>query len=529
MKLRHAIALISVIWAALYLPFLGSHEIRGEEPRRILPARTMLQTGDFIVPRVGGEVYSRKPPLINWTIAGMFALTGDSVWSARFPSILWILAFALVAAWALRDQFGVWRAAMAGLFFLTAFGVLDKGRMAEIEAMFVAQTGIAFLLWLRWWTQGRRWLAYTAPWLLLGLGLLAKGPVHLIFFYPIVLATLWKAGRLREALHPAHFCGLLLMAAVFAPWAILNQNAVGSAEETSGVWIQQFMARLTLDDVDFGAWLLRPLEMAKDFLPWTVLLIWAWKIAKLEPRNSRKNWDFAMGGARFGIVFGFALICLAPKGEARYVMPVFPIAAVVLTDLLGRVGHSRLSRLEERWRRGNMVAAGVLSLVAILAIWLVPRFGPAASVWLAGCAAGLALATLAIALRRKNWHPLIGTSFVLAASIFLFFVHATPLEAENAKYRPLARDLEAKLGDDDGLLAFYDPGNLRFLVYVRHPYVEAARVAHMPENPRFLAVRPKDLKQPKIQRYLEPFQTRQIADFEWERKQFVLLRLAPAP
>ncbi|MEM1297007.1 MAG: glycosyltransferase family 39 protein, partial [Verrucomicrobiota bacterium] len=153
MRLWHAIALVTVLWFAMYVPYLGSHEIRGEEPRRILPARTMLQNGDFVVPRVGGEVYSRKPPLINWSIAAAFVITGDKVWSARVPSILWLLAFSVITVIALQKQFGVWRATMVALLFLSCFGVLDKGRMAEIEAMYVAQTGIAFVLWLRWWAD----------------------------------------------------------------------------------------------------------------------------------------------------------------------------------------------------------------------------------------------------------------------------------------------------------------------------------------------------------------------------------------
>ena len=39
-----------LVWAAIYLPGLGSLEIRGEEGRRILPAVTMLQTGNYLVP-----------------------------------------------------------------------------------------------------------------------------------------------------------------------------------------------------------------------------------------------------------------------------------------------------------------------------------------------------------------------------------------------------------------------------------------------------------------------------------------------
>ncbi len=37
----------------------------------------MLQTGNYLVPQVGGETYFRKPPLINWLVAASFKIFGD--------------------------------------------------------------------------------------------------------------------------------------------------------------------------------------------------------------------------------------------------------------------------------------------------------------------------------------------------------------------------------------------------------------------------------------------------------------------
>src|SRR5438105_902977 len=93
---RHRTHIVLLVWAAIYLPGLGSLEIKGEEGRRILPAVTMLQTGNYLVPHVGSEPYFRKPPLVNWIVAASFKLTGvRSEWTARLPSALAILAVAL--------------------------------------------------------------------------------------------------------------------------------------------------------------------------------------------------------------------------------------------------------------------------------------------------------------------------------------------------------------------------------------------------------------------------------------------------
>src|SRR5438874_2567703 len=87
--------LVAVCWAAIYLPALGSLEIKGEEGRRILPAITMLETGNWLVPHVGSEPYYRKPPLVNWLVAFSFCITGHrNEWTARLPSVLAVLAVA---------------------------------------------------------------------------------------------------------------------------------------------------------------------------------------------------------------------------------------------------------------------------------------------------------------------------------------------------------------------------------------------------------------------------------------------------
>jgi 4-amino-4-deoxy-L-arabinose transferase-like glycosyltransferase len=59
-----AIVLVLVVWAVIYLPRLGSLEIKSEEGRRILPAVTMLETGNYIVPA------GRKRAVFPQTSAG---------------------------------------------------------------------------------------------------------------------------------------------------------------------------------------------------------------------------------------------------------------------------------------------------------------------------------------------------------------------------------------------------------------------------------------------------------------------------
>src|SRR5207248_5251975 len=124
--------LVIACWAAIYLPGLGSLEIKGEEGRRILPAVTMLETGNYLVPQAGSEPYFRKPPLVNWLVATSFKLIGvRNEWTARLPSVLCVLLVALAFSTVARSSLGPNGSLFAALIWLANAGMIEKGRFIE--------------------------------------------------------------------------------------------------------------------------------------------------------------------------------------------------------------------------------------------------------------------------------------------------------------------------------------------------------------------------------------------------------------
>src|SRR5215467_6594865 len=201
-----AIAIVLLAWAVIYLPALGSIAIRGEEGRRILPGIRMLETGNYLVPQIGSYPYYRKPPLVNWLVAGSFRIFGvRNEWTARLPSALAMLAVAIAFVKVARPRLGPKGSIVAALVWMTNIGMIEKGRLIEIEALYVSLSGLAIIFWLSFWVQKRSpWLIWLPASVFLGLGLLAKGPVHLVFFYGIVGAALAYSKDWRLLVHPAH-------------------------------------------------------------------------------------------------------------------------------------------------------------------------------------------------------------------------------------------------------------------------------------------------------------------------------------
>ncbi|MGZ5537472.1 MAG: ArnT family glycosyltransferase, partial [Chthoniobacterales bacterium] len=91
------ILIVVLLWAVIYLSWLGTSGLRSEEGHRVLPAIEMLDSSNYLVPHIGGQPYLRKPPLINWLVAASFKISGyRNEWTARVPSILSVLIVALV-------------------------------------------------------------------------------------------------------------------------------------------------------------------------------------------------------------------------------------------------------------------------------------------------------------------------------------------------------------------------------------------------------------------------------------------------
>ena len=337
-----AYAIAIGLWAAIYLPGLGSIEIKGEEIRRIMPGVNMLQTGDWIVPQFNGQPYLRKPPLVNWAIAlSVKSLGVRNEWSVRLPSVLAMLAMALVMLMACGPWLGTNAALAAVLIALTSAGLLEKGRLAEIEAIYIALFGMAFSCWLGWTAVGRsRWLVWPVTGLLLGLGLLAKGPPHLAFFYAIAGFIAWRSrrGKATEAgvdsmngglASWAHLCGIAVMAGVFALWCVPYMRET-FALGAGGVWARQMGQRVGGGNPSTVFVNLR--NSIANFLPWALALPLFWRRATLARLEVRER--LLIEAARWPIVICAFALMLVPGMLPRYTLPLIIPYALLLALLL---------------------------------------------------------------------------------------------------------------------------------------------------------------------------------------------------
>jgi 4-amino-4-deoxy-L-arabinose transferase-like glycosyltransferase len=353
-----AVAVVVLVWAVIYLPALGSLAIKGEEGRRILPAIRMLETGNYIVPQVGSYPYYRKPPLVNWLVAVSFQVFGvRNEWTARLPSALCVLAVAIAFVTVARASLGPRGSIIAALIWMTNIGMIEKGRLIEIEALYVSLCGLAIIFWLSFWVQKKSpWLIWLPASVFLGLGLLAKGPPHLVFFYALVLAVLWHSKDWRLLFHPAHFVALAIILVIAGAWAIpfLHRTTTQVAMDK---WSAQFTGRLKGVDFKFFSWIQNIPRSLIYFLPWILLFPFV-RFSKLEDEAQQR----LARALAWGIAVPFVVINLVPGAVARYSMPVIvPASWLVAMTYVGNALQwpATSTRRDRNWSKIIAVFVGL--------------------------------------------------------------------------------------------------------------------------------------------------------------------------
>ena len=338
-----SILIVIGLWAATYLPMLGSLELRGEEGKRVMPAVQMVDRGNYLVPCLGAHPYLNKPPMTNWLVAASFRAFGiRNEWTARLPSVISILLAALVFVTVGRASLGAAGSTIAAISWLTTLEVINKGRTIETDAINASFFAIALILWLTFWRQRRSpWLTFTVPWIFLGLGFLTKGPGLLLFIYFIVIAICWRSGRLRELVDPAHFVGIAIMLSIFAAWAVPFFRAVRS-ESLGQVWWHELSAILFGEKGHSENWALNFPRGVAFFLPCILLLAFIRfdKIDNLVERETTR-------GLFWGSVVPFVIVLLFPGSAPRYVLPLAaPLSWLVGAAVANNAFEWRLFRIQ---------------------------------------------------------------------------------------------------------------------------------------------------------------------------------------
>lgn len=434
-----AIGLLAVSLAvalAFVLPFLRP-VLPVDETRYLSVAWEMHRDFNFIVPRLNGEIYAHKPPLLFWLINLIWSVTGPSEVAARMVAPAFgVLSVALT--WRLGNRLFPERSDLGATaaLILASTGIFALyGSLTMFDTMLTSATLLGILALLRM-DVGGRWPATLGFGAAVAFGVLAKGPVILVHLLPLALAQpFWSQSE--EPLGAGAWyrrigASIIVALAILAIW-LVPALWLGGPEYRDEILWRQSAGRM-VNAFDHA----RPIWFFVAILP---LLVWpwAWRRSALCGLWTSGLWKDRR--ARLLSIWGLStlvLFSLISGKQAHYLIPALPAVALALAAAPAPrrgVGPliAYLAIILPVFIWAALLASGRTKIDGVAVMTLVPT-----TFALAGGIATAGLALIAFAGRRA---PIVGWALVAPMALLASHVILRPAIFEHYDTARFAAEL----------------------------------------------------------------------------------------
>jgi 4-amino-4-deoxy-L-arabinose transferase-like glycosyltransferase len=451
-----------------FLGVSGRPLTRSSEGRVARVAQEMIESGDWVVPHLNGEIRREKPPLSSWIVALTAQASGAERVSALHafiaPGVSMILLVLLVALWTRAatapasapidepgapPNSGESSFPMLAAFFLAAApGFLLQGRSAEIDMMLALF--VALSLWGYWKFRVDGWRPGLAVmYVALALSVLTKGHVAAVIVVPtLIIWSIYEATRQALPARPVrsavwHILGIVLLCAIVLPWAIpfLEQSGITWEHFNREGGTARFSTEVTghIETISIGGteynnifWYLY--QVPGWFLPWILLLplgvMLTWNLPPDERSPLRRLCWIWLGWSM--LLFS----ALAAK-QRHYGVPFFPPVAILTADAAARwLEHPLPGR-----RKAARVFIAVLSVLLASLCIAVPLLAPkkfehaehfAVPIWsLGGAGAAVFLMSAYMSIKRGRCYSSWWAGAVCAVSLYAVTVDFEEAKTDN--------------------------------------------------------------------------------------------------
>lgn len=435
-----------------------------DEPRFALMARHMVESGQWLFPVRGTELYSDKPPLFMWMQALSYLLVRSWRLAFLLPGLLAAIGTLALTYDIGRRLYGHRIGLYGGyaLLFVIQFAwQFKKGQIDPVVTFFIT---LACWALLRHFLLGPNRRHYALGWFSAGIGTITKGvgAIALLLCLPAIAARV--LGFRHLAAPPPGGRGwpvgwpMFLLAAGL--WLVPMLIVVWRSEDPGlHAYARDILLRQTAEryanswhhhnppwyflGVMAGLW--QPLVLA---LPWAIPAWWR----RLRRRDARILLPLAWVGL---VVLFFSI----PSGKRDlYILPALPMFCLALAPLLpGLVRKPALQRLAFALGGGLAVvclAGGLWALLGTPAfeLRLMQERGltdEAGALWWMLLVLGLAMAACLALFRPRR-----GVAGLLAALALLWCVlgfWAQPLLNDSSSARALMQRVAERLGPETSL------------------------------------------------------------------------------
>lgn len=360
------IATVMGLFFVAMLPFASAYLWHHPDERHYTDAATqMIQRADYWTPRTAdGQLRFHKPYLAYWLVAASYRGFGVSAASSRIPFLLVACGVIGLTAGMARLISRAPHAPLLAAAIVACHPVLILSATRSIPDILLCASLLlsvwGFLRITAFGSGSPR--AYWAAYLGAGFGVAAKGLpalAFLLFAWGFALFNPWQRVAWRRLLHIPS----MIVGGVVGFWWFVAMHALHGSAAMQGFladqatqrvianpWqsVRQFLLFFALCLVPLAVWCL-PLAMPSVVRRW---------LQHLDDQQ-RQAYRFLLGWL---IVFA-GLACHVQDLSVRYTLPMAPLLAVTVADMMGRIHPSNL----RSWLRVLLVIALGTSFLVLIA------------------------------------------------------------------------------------------------------------------------------------------------------------------
>ena len=414
--------LLLAVCVLTLIPFLGLAEFNTKgEPREAVVSMSMLDTGNWVLPRNNGGEMPYKPMFFHWCVAAVSALVGGvNEFTSRFPSAIALMALVLSTFVFFARRKGKDIGLVTALIVLLCMELHRAGANCRVDMVLTALTVGAIFMFYRWYELGMKGVPLIAT-LLMSFGTMTKGPVG--FIIPCIVIggfLLLKSCLDKTELKWKTFflaCLKIFASAVLsfvlpALWYYAAYQQGG--QEFWDLMYEENIGRMTHSmgyESCVEPWWFTVLTLTYGFVPFTLLLVFGLFSLKGEggrlkvKGNSLSKWLAARTDTTLFSIVGAVIIVVfysIPQSKRSvYVMPAYPFIAYFIAQFMWWLAENGKKSIKVY--NCVLAGAGILAFVAfvLFKIRLIPE------TWFSGSHAAENIATINAIGDMSSWWELL--------------------------------------------------------------------------------------------------------------------------
>ena len=325
--------------------------------------RWMVESGDWLTPRINDVPFFHKPPLLHWLGGGLMEVFGVHIWVMRLVPVFAGMVMLLGMFWFVsrHAEAKISQSLARSSVLVLATSLLFYGSSQYINhdllvAAWISMTVFAFADYAIKNEKKSLFLGYFAA----ALALLSKGLIGVLIPGMILLPWLIFSGHWRRIPALLNPLGIILFLIIVSPWLYLAQQKYPN-------FLHYFFIEQQFDR--FGGkqfnnkqpWFFYVGCLLISFLPWLLLVgtQYSWKTAKNLLNNNT-----------FGLLIWWAIsvtvfFSMPPSKLVGYILPAAPPLAIYIAMVLHNIYQSSSKITVDREQLKSWSGLVVVGLIAI--------------------------------------------------------------------------------------------------------------------------------------------------------------------